>query len=56
MLESEAIEQYNEHLDTFDIGDLVHIPTSGALKELDPTMYDCGFADFCDAEGIELED
>jgi len=56
MTESEAEEQYNEYLNGFNIDQLVQMPTSKMLKELDPIMYDYGFADFCDAEDIELED
>ena len=54
--EQEAMEQYDEHLDTFDIGQLIQRSTSDILREVDPTMYDCGFTDFCDAQDIELED
>lgn len=56
MTESEAEEHYNEYLDEFDLKTLIgHIPTGKILKELDPIQYDCGFADFCDAEDIEIE-
>lgn len=55
MTEYEAEQLYNEFLDTQNITDFVSNPTSDMLKELDPTMYDCGFADFCDGENIELE-
>lgn len=56
MTESEAEERYNEALDEMGIENLILPPAHVVLKEVDSTMYDCGFADFCDAEGIELED
>lgn len=55
MTESEAYEAYNESLSDCNINQLVSMSTGDMLKELDPTMYDCGFADFCDAEDIEIE-
>ena len=56
MTEYEAETLYNEALDEMGIENLILPPAHIILKEVDPTMYDCGFADFCDAEGIELED
>ena len=57
MTESDAQERYNDCLDRVDLKALIgHIPVGKILKELDPIQYDCGFADFCDAEDIELED
>lgn len=55
MSEQEAEKQYNEHLDELPLESVISYPTSYVLKEVDPTAYDCGFADFCDAEGIEIE-
>lgn len=58
MTESEAYELYDEMLDTegeVRAGGLSFSP-SDILKELDQVAYDCGFNDFCDAEGIEFDD
>lgn len=57
MTEQEAIKQYNEMLNEMKVENLnLPMTTAGILKECDPIQYDCGFADFCNAEGIELED
>ena len=56
MDETEAYEQYNNMLDELQpLEGIACNPFSILLKEGDPIAYDCGFADFCDAEGIELE-
>lgn len=50
----EALEQYDAMLDEY-YGTVSiaggEYRTSYALKELDPTAYDRGFADWCDYEG-----
>ncbi|MCK5615783.1 hypothetical protein KAR91_78695 [Candidatus Pacearchaeota archaeon] len=56
MTESEAETLYDQSLDEMGIESLNLPPAHIVLKEVDSTMYDCGFADFCDMEGIELED
>ena len=54
--EKEAEKLYDEYLDEFDLNNFNLPPTSKVLKEVDPIQYDCGFADFCDAENIEIGD
>lgn len=58
MDEQKAYEMYDEMLDEcyeeIKIGCITLNP-SRVLKECDEIAYDCGFADFCDSEGIELE-
>ena len=56
LTESEAEERYDSMLNEMSVDDLnLPLTTSEILKEIDPTQYDCGFADFCDSEDIEIE-
>lgn len=55
MTESEAEDLYNDYLDEIGIEHLNLPPASVVLKEVDPIQYDCGFADWCDAEDIEVD-
>jgi len=55
MLENEALELYDEYLDGIGLEGFILPPASQVLKEVDSTQYDVGFADWCDAEGIEIE-
>lgn len=56
--EWEAERMYDEMLDEV-YGDIeiagMHYQTSRALKELDSIAYRCGFNDWLDAEGLEVE-
>ena len=54
--EYEAEKLYNEYLDELGLEGLNLPPASVVLREVDPTAYDCGFADWCDSEDIEIED
>ncbi len=56
MTEYEAEQLYNNYLDEVGLESLNLPPASVVLKEVDPIQYNCGFADFCDAEDIEIED
>ncbi len=58
MTEYEALKLYDEYLNGEGDIDVMGISftSSEILKELDPTAYNCGFADFCDTENIEIED
>ena len=57
MTEQEAYKLYDDFLDEFNLDDLLpYYPPSRALKELEPTTYDNGFADWLDNEDIELDD
>lgn len=58
MDENEAYELYDEWLN--DLSGDVEVAgcvfdASRILKELDPIAYQCGFNDWMDAEGIEVE-
>ena len=58
MNEQEALSQYDDFLD--DIYPTCQIAgyeysTSRALKEIDEVAYRCGFNDWCDSEGIEVD-
>jgi len=53
MDEQEATKLYDEYLDELPLESVISYPTSYVLKEVDPTAYDCGFADFCDSQGID---
>lgn len=59
MTEREAENLYKEMLDecygTVTIAGYIYA-TSQALKEIDEVAYRCGFNDFCDAEGIDLDE
>ena len=58
MKEYEAEERYDEMLDeVFEDVDIAGLKyaTSRALKELDPIAYRCGFLDWLDAEGLEVD-
>lgn len=59
MSEREALKLYDDFLD--EVYGTIKIcgydyDASLALKLVDETAYNCGFADFTDAEGIEIED
>lgn len=58
MTEYDALKLYDECLDECypecKIGGFEY-STSRALKEVDPIAYRCGFNDWCDSEGIEVE-
>jgi hypothetical protein len=58
MPEYEAMDRYREHLDEVygdvNIGYLTY-STSHVLGEVDPTAFRCGFNDWLDSEGIEVE-
>lgn len=59
MTEKEAYEQYDEYLD--EIGSNVHVQgiafaPSQILKVCDPVAYRCGFNDWCNSEGIDLDE
>lgn len=56
--EHEALKEYDGMLD--ECFGMVKVagyeyPTSQCLRDTDPTAYRCGFNDWCDAEGIEVE-
>ena len=59
MTERQAEKLYKEMLDecygTVTIAGYEYA-TSLALKEIDEVAYRCGFNDFCDAEGIDLDE
>ena len=57
MSEQEAYKQYDEFLDDVYGMDQLAELYGGAriLKEVDPIAYRVGFADWTDAEGIEVE-
>ena len=56
--EYELEQMYNEFLDdcypTVNVCGYDFNP-SRALKELDPTAYRCGFLDWCDQEGYDID-
>lgn len=56
--EADALTRYDEMLD--EIHESVKCGylewgMSRVLKEMDPTAYRCGFSDWMDSEGLELE-
>jgi len=57
--ESEAIARYEQMLDEcyqpFEMGELTFSP-SKILKKLDEITYSCGFSEWLDSEGLEVED
>jgi len=59
MNEQKALELYDDFLNEV-YPDLIiagyNYDTAIALKELDPIAYRCGFNDWCDSEGIEVDD
>lgn len=59
MTEREAHELFDSFLDdtlgVIKIG-LLEYNASYALKKLDPIAYRCEFADWLNAEGVELDD
>ncbi len=58
MSEYEALEAYDDFLDEV-YGDVriggLEYSHSNALKNVDPIAYRCGFNDWTDAEGIDLD-
>lgn len=56
--EQDALERFDHFLDaiheTVKCGQL-EWDMSRVLKEMDPTAYRCGFSDWLDSEGLELE-
>jgi hypothetical protein len=55
--EFEAYKQYDEMLDElYPLEGIACNAFSTLLLCGDPIAYECGFSDWCDAEGIELED
>lgn len=56
--ESDALQRFDEMLDeihgTVKCGEL-EWDMSRVLKEMDETAYRCGFSDWLDSEGLELE-
>lgn len=58
MTEYAALEQYRDMLDevygTVTIADIEY-DTSRTLEAIDETAFRCGFSDWLDSEGIELE-
>jgi len=57
MTEQEAYSEYDDMLnELYPLDGVACNPFSTLLKEGDPTAYDCGFADYCDAYEIEIVD
>ena len=55
--EQKAYEMYNDFLDELYPLDGISCNSFSVLLEKgDPTAYNCGFPDFCDAQDIEIED
>lgn len=58
LTEWEAIGRYRDYLDEIypvvQIGEL-HYSVSHALEQIDPIVFWCGFNDWIDSEGIEVE-
>jgi hypothetical protein len=58
IIDADAYQRYDEMLDeiheSVKCGDL-EWDMSRVLKEMDPTAYQCGFNDWLDSEGLELE-
>lgn len=55
---NEAYEAYDEFLDStgeVEIGTLTY-SASRVLKEVDPTAYRVGLADFLDSEGVDSDE
>lgn len=56
--ERDALERFDDFLneihETVKCGEL-EWDMSRVLKEMDPTAYRCGFIDWLDSEGLELE-
>ena len=55
---TELLEQYDDYLDEsgeFTVGGCAFRP-SYILKELDPTAYRCGYLDYADSMGIDIDD
>ena len=59
MTEQGYLEQYNDFLDEvyedYEIMGMSYSP-SRILEELDPIAHRTGFLDWCDSEGIDLDD
>jgi hypothetical protein len=58
MNEHAALSQYDDFLD--EVYPMINIcgyeySPSRSLKEIDETAYRCGFNDWCDSEGIEVD-
>lgn len=55
----QAYDQYDDYLDETNtkvtIAGITFYP-SHILKDLDPIAYECGFSDFCNAEGIDPDE
>ena len=56
MDEQKAHDLYDSCLNELGLNNLISQPASVVLKNFDPIMYDCGFNDWLDGQGIELED
>ena len=57
MEEQKAREEYNAMLDEMYPLEGIHCnPFSILLAQGDPIAYDCGFNDWCDAMGYEIEE
>ncbi len=57
MTGKEASEQYNEMLDELEpLKGIACNPFSRLLEAGDPIAYNCGFSDWCDSPGIEIDD
>ena len=55
--EDEALEAYDEFLDEegeIDVAGMTFYPST-ILKECDPIAYRCGFADWLDANELEID-
>lgn len=56
MTEQEAYSQYNDMLDEMQpLNGFACNPFSQLLEAGDPIAYNCGFSDYCDSQGWEIE-
>jgi hypothetical protein len=54
--ESEAYQQYDYMLDECNPHQIMDIPASTILKELDPIAYRCGFNDWLDSMELTTDE
>lgn len=54
---ADAYEAFDDYLDTLEVVTLgtLPYPASRVLLAVDPIAYRCGFNDWCDAEGIDVD-
>lgn len=52
----QALEAYNDSLDEIYPDQILNIPASRILREVDPIAYRVGFSDWLDSQGVSEDD